>query len=54
LELTSRLYKKKWELYYLVNVRIIHHGAKSSEGLSDEDLNRMEKEWQKKSKVNTG
>ncbi|MBI5873371.1 MAG: glycosyltransferase family 2 protein [Candidatus Omnitrophica bacterium] len=47
-ELTHRLRKKGWELCYLVNVRVIHYGAKSSEGLTDEDLHRMEASWRNK------
>ncbi|MFH0940404.1 MAG: glycosyltransferase family 2 protein [Candidatus Omnitrophota bacterium] len=53
-DLTSRFKKNNWELYYLVNVRVIHYGSKCSDGISDNDLIRMEDEWRKKLRVDGG
>lgn len=47
-DLTSRFKKNGWELYYLVNVRVIHYGARCSEKITDNDLVQMELEYQAK------
>jgi hypothetical protein len=54
-DLTSRFKRIGWELYYLVNVRVVHYGARCSEKITDDDLIRMESEHQAKiGRINTG
>jgi len=47
-DLTKRIRKRGWKLYYVPMVKVIHYGCRSSAQLSDVEFNALMDNWRKR------